>query len=304
MAEPRIAFLTVGDETWASSRLRSYWPAKYLENAITVSWSDKAAVPMDCDAYVWMKTAQPEAAKELKARGAIQFVEVCDPTWWWEPEKTRAMVDTVDAVVAATQPAGKDFLEWYGDENKRVYIIPDRLELSHYAMRRTDYRTSDPVRFIWYGVAINRFALIGAVAYLDRLAANGVKFELTVFDNAPDQTFYISDQFPIAHQRWSLEGENQVIASHDVALLPPYPGPWGKIKTNNKTLTAWACGLPVTTGHDWNDLLGCATLSNYRFMKAQQGYEELTTNYDVRKTAHDWLEIIGQEQRIREVQRG
>ena len=294
----KALFLTVGDYNWASSRIRSYWPAEIMPNADAMQWKEGATIPDDYDAYIWMKTGDLETMKRHKAQGKISFVEVCDPNWWWQPDLTRALLDETTAIVAASPKAADDIEGWYGDPDKRVYVIPDRLKLDHYPMK-CGHGHVDPVRFIWYGVAVNRISLFAASAFLDRLAANGVNFELTIFDNAPDQHFLLSDKYPIYHTLWSLERENEVIAAHDIALLPPYPGPWDSLKTNNKMLTAWACGLPVTSAQSWNSLYDLATLASEREAMAQRGMRLLIDKYDVRQTAEQWQEVLESENELR-----
>lgn len=287
---PRFLFLTIGDVTWASSRYRSYWPAQHIPGARAMQISEGAEVPDDYDVYVWMKTGNLDIMRQASADHKVQFLEVCDPNWWWEPQLTRQMADEMTAFVAASSPAALDFREWYGG-NKPIFVIPDRLELDHY-QRRGPHIRIDPVRFVWFGLSINRITLFAALANLERLAANGVNLSLTICDNTPDQQWEITKAFPIYYIRWSLQAESQIIGAHDIALLPPYPGPWGRLKTNNKQLTAWACGLPVTTGEDYPEVYELATDANTRQEAAENGYLTLTQDYDVRLTARDWLEVV------------
>ena len=146
------------------------------------------------------------------------------------------------------------------------------------------------MRFIWYGLAVNRVALFYGLVNLERLAANGHKIELTIMDDRPDQSWRVTDYFPIAHVQWRLEQENEIIANHDVAFLPPYPGPWGKVKSNNKTLTAWACGLPALSTHEYNDyevLMDWQCRRNWGVL----GNVELA-HVDVRQSAAEWMGLF------------
>ena len=129
---------------------------------------------------------------------------------------------------------------------------------------------------------------------LERLKVNGVNVELTILDDRP-QDRLVSEVFPIYHVKWSLAQEIDIISSHDIALLPPYPGPWGKIKTNNKKLTAWACGLPVTDGYDYYDTIELATRSDIRAERASEGWYQLQKNYTVEKTVEQWEAILDKE---------
>lgn len=286
----RVLFLTIGDRTWASSRYRSYWPADIWSDADAMQWRPGQAIPDSYDVYVWMKTGDPATMAKLASKGRTNIVEVCDPNWWFEPAAARAVFDQAQALVAATEPAGVDALAWYGS-NLPLYVVPDRLTLAHYPLQRQHQKTP-VIRFVWFGVSANRSALFAAVAYLDRLAAAGYQFTLTICDNSPEQRWQLSDRWPIANIPWSLEHENAILASHDVALLPPYPGPWGKLKTNNKWLTAWASGLPVADCQDWAYLELLTGNAQARQDAAAAGYDELTKRYQTRHTVEQWRTII------------
>ncbi|KPJ87098.1 MAG: hypothetical protein AMJ53_18670 [Gammaproteobacteria bacterium SG8_11] len=291
MTDPRILFITVGDRSWASSRMRSYWPADIMPNADVVQMTgEEQYVSTEYDAYIWMKTGNLEAMRAVKAAGKVQIVEVCDPNWWFQPDTTRQLIDQCTAIVAATKPAERDILEWYGRDIP-AYYIPDRLNLAHFPARRMHAHTDIP-RLIWFGIAANRVALYAATAYMQRLAANGHKFSLTICDEMPKAQMYEETPFPVYHVKWRLDQENAILADHDIALLPPYPGPWGDLKSNNKKLTAWACGLPVTDGQDWTELVGLIGDWRWRQESAAAGYNELFYRYQTEHTAAQWNEIV------------
>ena len=297
----KLCFLTVGDITWASSRLRSYWPVKYLEGSETIAYKKGAEIPVGgFDAYVWMKTGEPEAMEMQRKNGGHVIVEVCDPNWWFQPIKTRRLIDESTCLVAATAAAGEDLKRWYGPNTPPIYIVPDRLELDHFPRQRKHEHT-DNVRFIWYGVAANRMSLFSALANLERLAANGIKFSLTICDERPDVRWNTTKSIPVYQVEWDLDKENEILASHDIALLPPYPGPWGRLKSNNKKLTAWACGLPVTDGQEYYNMETLTTNTEERKRRAEMGYKTLLKDYLIEQTAEQWLDIIEIENERREL---
>ena len=293
----RTLFLTVGDYHWGSSRIRSYWPAEIMPEATAMQWKPGVQVPTDYDAYIWLKVADIELMEELSNMGKVQFVEVCDPNWWHQPKAMRKITDLVTAVVSATELARLDYLDWYGTE-KRTYVVPDRMKLEHYPIQH-QHSTTTPTRLIWYGMHQNRVTLYGVLPVLERLAANGVKFELTLCDNKPTDHFYVSKSFPIYQTEWTVHGENQIIAAHDIALVPPYPGPWGPLKTNNRTLTAWACGIPAVDGYDYYQLHELCTNLEARKRAAEAGKQELLSKYRIDQTVDDWRRIIATEMELK-----
>lgn len=290
-----ICFITAGPVEWASSRMRAYWVAEALEtrghsvgtfaiDIATKNWGALSnwAMSDGYDVFIWQKTAPVSMIQDLPQ--ARHYWDVCDPSWWWQPNECREIAKHMTGIVASSPALANDFNEWYGED--KAICIPDRLKLSHFHTQRQHSDVS-PVRLIWFGVAANRVALWGARANLERLVANGHKIELTIFDDRPDVRFAFSDAFPIYHVLWSLDKEVEVLAAHDVALLPPYPGPWGEVKSNNKDLTAWACGIPEVTGLDYQKLVKYVTKPHFRM--TVQGVAE---HYSVEQSAIEWEALL------------
>lgn len=285
----RIVFITYGDETTASSRLRAYWPAKYMENT-TVIPASSGVQTADYDVFIFQKVASVEAFKFAKDEGKRVILDLCDPVWWFQPKEARQYLRYVDAVTFSNSELMYDFLEWAGKDAPQTHHIPDRIELSHYKHVKNHKKTS-PVRLIWFGYAQNRHALLGAIPTLQRLAANGHNVQLTIFDDQPEIKWEVG--IPVQHMGWSIDCENEVIADHDIALLPPFPGRWGEVKSNNKRLTAWACGLPTVTGFDYAEIEALIKSHKLRAEKVATYEQILGDNYDVQQSARQWEQVIG-----------
>lgn len=284
----KVCFIACGPISWASARLRCYWPARYMRDAVVSEWNNTQGHPA-ADVYVWQKRINPETMKAQRESGARVYLDMCDPGWWWEPGRVREVLPLCDGVVCSNQALRDDLAKFA--PGTKVYCIPDRLELSAFPNIRV-HAPALPVRFIWYGIANNRVALLNAVTNLERLAANGYAIELTVCDDRPDVPLGFTDGLTVYHTQWKLETENQVIASHDIALLPPFPGAWGKVKSNNKTLTAWACGLPVSTGEEYFALEAMVGNAKTRQMLANSGMATLKSWGDVKLSGADWDSLL------------
>lgn len=276
-------FIAAGPITWASARLRAFWPAKYMDGAEVVDATTVDSVPDTFDAYVFQKAADAGLMKDLRAQGKRVAYDVCDPAWWWKPQEQRAIVEQADILVASSFALAADLAEW---SQRKVHTIPDRLDLAHFPLQRKQADVS-PVRLIWFGLYVNRPAIFSAMAVLERLVANGYPVELTICDNNPHAPDIQSDRLPIYYTRWSLEMENAIIASHDIAVLPRLPGAWGKVKSNNKQLTAWACGLPVIDGENYAEATCLVENAAYRDTE-----HRFPTEYTVDKSAADWERIL------------
>jgi hypothetical protein len=253
---------------------------------------DTQGVIIKADAYIWQKYVNVGLVNQLDGR---HYWDVCDPSWWWQPNECREIAEGMTAVVASSAALADDFNNWYG-QNKAV-TIPDGLKLSHFHTQRQHADVS-PVRFIWFGLAANRIALYGAMANLTRLVANGHKIELTIMDDRPDIRFeVVGNHFPVYHVKWELDREVEILSSHDIALLPPYPGPWGEVKSNNKQLTAWACGLPAHTDEVRESYSNYSRMgrrvSNFRERQdIADSVAKAVKRFQVKDSAAAWLELI------------
>ena len=285
-----VLFVAAGDISWGSSRMRCFWPAPYMgAEVMTIAEWNSAwladRVP-ERDVYIFQKLASAQQIAIIKEQGKRVYWDVCDPSWWFQPAEARAIAAGVDGVVASNPGLAKDFSDWSG---KPCHMIPDRLELSHFDEQRK-HANEHPVRLIWFGVSVNRIALLAANANLERLRANGFKISLTVMDNQPELPIPYLD-FPAVQVMYSWQNEVGVLAQHDIALLPPYPGPWGDVKSNNKTLSAWACNVPVTQGIDYAEL---EVLVRDVWERERLGAHGLTQvqNWRAEKSAREWEEYL------------
>lgn len=265
--------------------MRAYWPAVHIPGAVIAQEGE--TIP-EADNYIWQKSfnldfikADQEVCHEHR-----HWWDICDPVWWFSPKEVARLLPYLAGIAFSSKGLRLDFAKNYQLDIPQ-HTIHDRLDLDHFPLKR-NHEYTPVIRFIWYGISINRIALHGALTNLARLAANGYQIELTIMDDRPDQHLGKFD-FPIYYTRWDLDKENAVLASHDIALLPPYPGPWGKVKSDNKKHTALACGLPVTDGHGYSELVTLVTDSDMRQRQAEAYPLEL---FDVRKSAQVWEAIL------------
>lgn len=284
-------FISAGPIEWGSSRMRCWWPSEYMDAEVIV-WPYPQQIQFETKYrnYIFQKYGNPDVQAQLLEMGAQVWLDQCDPMWWFSDQKwMRAMFENATGAVFSSEALRLDFLDWWGDEYN-AHTIKDRLEFNHFTHKKTHHWTS-PVRFIWYGVSQNRVSLSGAWANLSRLKINGHNITLTVMDDRPDIKITEQNDIPILHTTWRLDREIPLIAGHDIALLPPFPGPWGKVKSNNKDITAWACNLPVTDGMDYEELVRLATSHEYRREIAGMGAASLD-QYDVKLSAQEWESLL------------
>ena len=287
-----VCFITAGPVEWGSSRMRAYWPARYILDAtvVTMAEVEQGELP-DAAVYVFQKLIATTLAAELRALGRVVVWDVCDPSWWFDKTGAIEAVNNVDAIVASSLPLAVDLGAWVAVNRTRApkkTVIPDRVELSHFAPP-TRYKPGEPVKLIWYGIAANRIALFAAVVNLMRWRGDGHDISLTIFDDAPDRRFPGLDAImPVTYKQWTLDTEAETLAAHHIALLPPYPGPWGQVKSNNRTVTGLAAGLQVITGESYYDLPNAINA-----MEAGHDRREyVAANYNVEQSARQWVDLI------------
>lgn len=273
-------FVAAGPYSWGSSRMRAYWVAEKMGAAVV-----QFGRPLpDADTYVWQKSFDLDFIKSHQDKR--HYWDVCDPIWWFSPGEVEELVHWIDGVVCSTKALAADLREWGGYADLPIITIDDRLDFAHFPIKRTG-DAGVTTRFIWYGVAVNRVSLAGAMINLARLAANGHNIALTVFDDQPTVPMGKFD-FPVYHIQWDVAKENAVIASHDIALLPPYPGAWGWVKSKNKHVTAWACGLPVTDGIEYDVLTDMVEQAK----TGQCWMPDDLSGFDVALSAREWEAIV------------
>ena len=281
-------FISAGDISWGSSRMRCYWPAKYMGATVATWHSVLSGKQIEDNKIICQKLGNAELMRRWLDRGAEVWWDVCDPAWWFSPGDAKPLAEMVTGIVASNPGLAEDFTEWSG---RPCEMIPDRMELEHYPTQR-EHRAAKPVRFIWFGVSVNRLTLCGAWANLARLVANGHDVSLTIMDNQPELSLGLGNEVPLGYLRWGIESAPNTIASHDIALLPPYPGPWGRVKSNNKTLTAWSCGLPVTSGLNYREMEWLVSSHETRATLGRQGRKDVESMWQVERSAREWERLL------------
>ena len=282
-----ILFIPPGTPQTASARFRAYWVAEYMPDTKVIPCDQVTQADIDeADVLIWGKMLV-----QFDYHGQRMFWDICDPVHWFNPQvETRQWTDVCEKVITSSDGLTEDFNAWYGSE--KAVTIPDRLKLEHYPKQRSHVHV-DPIRLLWFGNNGNRWPLIAAMGDLIRLSYCGVRAELTICDDNPKDVWRVAE-FPIYMVRWSLDTENNIYSSHDLAILPPMGGRQGLCKSNNKTITAWANGLPVFDGResfDW--LMRLCTEAELRQQVAFENYTNLERFWQVEKSAQEWMELIG-----------
>ena len=285
-----INFIPTGDMRYASSRIRAFWPAEHMKDAYVSPPKGKNGTEaeiqlIEADTYIWQKFLHFEF---MAANPDAKHIwDLCDPLWWFSPEFSRMALQNCSEFICSTPALADEFHNWSG---LKAHVVPDRMNMEHFTSRRI-HVPRETVGFVWFGMGVNRMSLLGAWANLARLVANGHKVSLTIIDDMPEVPLGFGDELGVYNVQWKLDYEVALIAQHDIALLPPYPGPWGALKSNNKRLTAWGCGLPAIDGFNYQEMLALVESHETRQSWANVSLNALVTDYDVKESAKELEEI-------------
>jgi hypothetical protein len=290
----KIAILTNGPRAWAGSRLRGYW----LEDADPIHF--KVYAPGDrlngidaCDAVVFQKLQDPlniERARRFKAEGKVVLYDLCDPVWWWYPNETKDMMRAADAVITSND-ALSEVVRDIGIAKRVVTIIDRMLPSFHPTVRQHEDR--ERLVFVWYGASQNRIALEGSLPLLGYLA-HSIPLELRIIDDAPGAKVIQQEMghLRIVNVPFALETYDAQLTDCDVAWLPPYPGVWGELKSNNRQATAWWCGLPVVDGQDLGEMRDLCESAEVRQMVAVGNRKIAEAHYDIHQSVREVMTLV------------
>ena len=226
----------------------------------------------------------------LTGKGKRVIWDLCDPVWWWMPkEKFLFHVKQCSDVVVSTEGLKKD-LGLLGVDST---VILDRLPYRE--GHREASRESIPI-VIWFGHSHNRLpSLIGMHILWGRLHENKFPFRMRILDDLPemDQTFqHLPYKGQFNFQRFNWETEHQDLMEADIALLPPYPEPWGRMKQPTKWMTAAWAGLPITDGKSFDECRIFLSDEEARRKAGTNNRKIAERNFEINRSAAEWRKLL------------
>jgi hypothetical protein len=296
---PKTLFIAQGPLEWASSRYRAWWPAKYAEWADCVQARDilnMGGNTYGYDAHVfskWCEKPAQELAERARNFGATIVWDLCDPIHWLMPRETAEFLPLVDHIVVSSPGLAEAVIDEMGADEGSVTVIDDRMDPAYHSYGRQHQERGTPV-LLWFGASHNRATLNSAALGLHWLAQQGARFKLRILDDAP-QHYASIEGVSVEHHLWTLDTFHQELTDADIALCPPYPGPWGAMKSDNKEMTAWWAGLPVVRLQDYIDLeytLGLLDDVDQRAAVGEQNREYAEIHGDVRQSVDEWEQLL------------
>lgn len=278
-----IGFVTFekfhGRDDIGSSRIRARWLCNHWPEAEVALMGKKYDVVVFQKSY-WLEYAQ--------LFDGIKILDVCDADFKHWGYRIKEMIDNCDAVVTSTMDLAKYMVKL---TNKPVWCIPDRIDFDTLGGRRKDHRGIGNIKTVaWYGYAENYPMLDATIGALVRL---GIPNLIVISSRRSPYMIppSMEGKINLINYPWSAETANDDLLRADVVVNPQSAAGRWKYKSNNKTILAWALGLPAA--HTKTELESMMT-EEQRIAEADKRYAEVVENYDVRQSVEEYKNLIAE----------
>lgn len=259
--------------TVGSSRIRARWLLPYWEEA------EEYQIGQKYQTIIYQKVYWKEMLKQFDG---IQIMDLCDPDWL-EKKPVFEFIDLADAVVTSS-PALRDYIQKLRPE-KKVVCIPDRIYLPEHQPVKTKHEGLGK-KAVWFGYSHNTHYLTKT---LEQLILNGI--ELTVISNEPYQPPYAYKALKLKNVPYDYSTIHKELIKADWVLMPqPTEDEKGQFKSDNKTLTAWALGMPVVTLPEQLTLF--VNDPKAREEESKKRLQEIKDKHDVRISVEEYRKLI------------
>lgn len=255
----------LGRDNAGSSRLRAKWLCNYWPEA------EIFVMGQEYKTVVFQKAYWPEYATIFKGTKILDICDVKDKDW----KKIKQMIPYCDGITTSTETIAK-FIKH--KTNKPVLCIPDRLDFNFFKEEKKKHHGKAEI-VAWQGYDSNFAMLAWAIPSLIK---NKIKKLIIISNNQYNLPLpKEAEDLEIINLLWEEETINKNLLLADIVINPHYnKGKW-KYKSNNKTISAWALGLPVA--HTEAELIFLID-EEHRKLEADKKYEEVKINYDVKKS--------------------
>lgn len=261
-----LLFETIhGKKDIGSSRIRGHWLIKYWPEAENFQFGKKY------DAVIYQKAYPYEAAEAFPG---VKILDMCDPDWL-DHYYVKRMADTCDYVTTSTESLAEGIRTF---TNTPTVCVPDRIDFAEYLLQKKHTKKAEWV--VWFGYSHNSEVL--------QYAMNGIQkrgMKLAVVSDA--NNFRDADRW-VQYPKTQAEF-NTLMQEFDMAVFPVGHRPRDRYKSNNKTIIAWANGLPVAQfGEDMDRFMDPAERTKEMVTRAQ----ELKDKWDVKQSVQEMKDII------------
>ena len=250
---------------------------------------------------------------------------------------TKAMCDVFDAITVTTQ----DLVDFYSKFHPRMYILPNNLDIEEWEKQKYRRKKHKEIRmsFICSGAHADGFGIIQKPVYDILKKYKNVHFYYPdmywrLFENAPKEIKgQLKNILWIPLEKWPAKIQSY---SFDICLAPLKDNLFNRSKSNLRYLEFALAGtavigspvapyLCIKSGENgilakeqdewYNAIEKLITDKEYRKKIADNSYEYVTKNYDIKKNIGLWLKTYqnihdkfhsfhGQKKRFEEIKKG
>lgn len=225
-----------GKKDIGSSRIRARWLVEKWNDPSTQDIGDAELHKFGgkYDAVIYQKAYWHQHAEKFSG---VKILDMCDPDFldWGYPIK-RTM-EACDAITCSTDALAETVADFAG---KPVYVIPDCILNPHTLKKKRHVGSLRSV--LWYGYPENFEMLDSALqAVIKR------DLELIVVSSKAYRPTAVvhKERLKLTNIPWTQDRWMDDLLKADVILNPRSTNGRFRFKSDNKTIQAWALGIPV-----------------------------------------------------------
>jgi len=277
----KVGFITMekfdnrARDTVGSSRIRARWVYDVWDEA------EEYQIGQEYDVLIFQKVYWENMMLEFKG---LKILDLCDPDWL-EGKDVMKYAELCDAVTTSSEPLAEYIRQFV---SVPVVCIPDRVNLEEHTPIKTEH-AEKPKSVVWFGYQHNQHYLKYTLNYLIKHNLSLTVISNYAYDVPPMYDIKI-DNLKFAYPK--VHGD---LIENDIALLPltTEADVKGQYKSNNKTLTCWALGIPVArTPDELEELLP----KEAREQESKKRLQEIQDKWDVQLSVKEYKSLISQLQ--------
>lgn len=262
-----------------STKIRVHNLLKYWDEAELYKYGEKA------DVMIFQKVYCTYDYKFPINYPGIKILDTCDLDWQDTPDVyIKETIDGMDAVTVPTEPLQK-LLQQMTDTPVRV--IKDRFDLAEFPTTKKHFGETKTA--VWFGYMHNADLIKHAIQSLERRGIH-----LIVISNQDPVSYKYAINPDEYEKRYTFLKYNQAtiykdLQKADVCILPKGNRPQDRYKSENKTVIAQLCGLPVVTTADELDAL---KTSEARSKAVDKSYNTVKEEYNCIRSINEYKRLI------------
>jgi hypothetical protein len=277
----RVGFLTFeqirSEVGLGSSRIRARWLINHWQEAELFTIGKKY------DAIIFQKAYWTDYARSFPG---IKILDLCDPDFLDWRSQCIPMANMCHAVVTPTASLA-DAISRY--TRTPITVIPDRIDFRLLGDIKKTHEGGGPARTaVWYGYSENFASLDASIE--DVISLN---IQRLIVIASPRKPYQLSSRLEryltLINCEWDEELAPRILALADVVInYRLSDGRW-VYKSNNKSIFAWALGVPVA--HSAEELMRLIP-EEARVKESQEKYQLVKSLYDVRRSVQEYKQLL------------